>query len=465
MGGNPQASGGSLLACPDVLGEIDAHPRARRQGRRRRPAPHRHRRPRRRVDADRPGHRRRVPARDVQRAVRRGSRRPRRRSPTWSRASTTCARCAPTSRPKRSRDLPRPGRHDPPPRPRVRGRADRRALRPHRAVQPGVRHARVVAGRRRQHPHRQLRPSRRADVRQARRRGRWPRCRLRPRRRPCRASAAGARVRGAPEVLGQVPASCLAEEIATPGDGQIKALVHVAGNPVLSVARRRRGSTTALPELECMISVDNWLNETTRHAHVILPGLSPLEQPHYDELLWGWAVRSGGNWSATGLPAAGRPPARVGDPRPARRGCAPGGTNADVDVDGARRRLFAALCRSQGRRRRPTIAALRRRRGPERIARPARSAPAVGRPLRRGARRPDARARSRRSRTASTSARWCPASARSSARPTGKIELAPDVHRRRRPASARHAIDRSRRRPPCSSAAATCARTTRGCTT
>jgi anaerobic selenocysteine-containing dehydrogenase len=46
-----------------------------------------------------------------------------------------------------------------------------------------------------------------------------------------------------------------------------------------------------------MISVDNWLNETTRHADVILPGLSPLEQPHYDELIWSWAVRNAGNFS------------------------------------------------------------------------------------------------------------------------------------------------------------------------
>ena len=82
MGGNPQASQGSLLACPDVLGEIDG---IRARGGKvvvDRPAPHRHRRPRRRVGADPARHRRRVPARDVQRAVRRGARRPRRRSPT-----------------------------------------------------------------------------------------------------------------------------------------------------------------------------------------------------------------------------------------------------------------------------------------------------------------------------------------------------------------------------------------------
>jgi anaerobic selenocysteine-containing dehydrogenase len=104
------------------------------------------------------------------------------------------------------------------------------------------------------------------------------------------------RVRGAPEVLGQVPVSCLAEEIATPGDGQIKALITVAGNPAVSAPDAGK-LQAALPQLEAMISIDNWMNETTRHAHVILPGLSPLEQPHFDDLLWAFAVRSAGKWS------------------------------------------------------------------------------------------------------------------------------------------------------------------------
>src|SRR5262249_32116063 len=103
------------------------------------------------------------------------------------------------------------------------------------------------------------------------------------------------RVRGAPEVLGQVPISCLAEEIATPGTGQIKALITIAGNPVLSAPDAAK-LDAALPALECMISLDNWLNETTRHAHVILPGSSVLEQPHYDELIWSWAVRNAGKY-------------------------------------------------------------------------------------------------------------------------------------------------------------------------
>jgi len=115
------------------------------------------------------------------------------------------------------------------------------------------------------------------------------------------------RVRGAPEVLGQVPVSCMAEEIATPGEGQIHALVCIAGNPVLSAPDSQK-LDAALPELSCMVAVDNYLNETTRHADVILPGLSPLEQPHYDELIWNWAIRNAGKYSpALFEPEAGRP--------------------------------------------------------------------------------------------------------------------------------------------------------------
>ena len=115
------------------------------------------------------------------------------------------------------------------------------------------------------------------------------------------------RVRRAPEVLGQYPMGCLAEEITTPGDGQIRALITVAGNPVLSAPD---GATldAALARLDCMISVDNYLNETTRHADVILPGLSVLEQPHYDEMIWGWAVRNAAKHSETVFaPEPGRP--------------------------------------------------------------------------------------------------------------------------------------------------------------
>ena len=116
------------------------------------------------------------------------------------------------------------------------------------------------------------------------------------------------RVRGAPEVLGQYPVSCLAEEISTPGDGQIHALLTIAGNPVISAPDAGR-LDDALPLLDAMVSVDNYLNETTRHAHVILPGLSPFEQPHYDELIWSWAVRNAGNYSEAIFPPADGQPA------------------------------------------------------------------------------------------------------------------------------------------------------------
>jgi anaerobic selenocysteine-containing dehydrogenase len=104
------------------------------------------------------------------------------------------------------------------------------------------------------------------------------------------------RVRGAKEVLGQAPVSCLAEEIATPGDGQIKALITVAGNPVLSTPAGDK-LDEVLPQLDAMICVDCWLNETTRHADVILPGQSPLEQPHHDDLILAFAVNSVANYS------------------------------------------------------------------------------------------------------------------------------------------------------------------------
>ena len=90
-----------------------------------------------------------------------------------------------------------------------------------------------------------------------------------------------ARVSGAPEVYGELPITCMAEEMETPGEGQIKALITVASNPVLSSPDGPRLSA-ALDNLEFMVSLDIYLNETTRHADVILPGLSPLEDMHYD---------------------------------------------------------------------------------------------------------------------------------------------------------------------------------------
>ncbi|MEY2861646.1 MAG: hypothetical protein RL392_2104 [Pseudomonadota bacterium] len=90
-----------------------------------------------------------------------------------------------------------------------------------------------------------------------------------------------ARVSGAPEVYGELPITCLSEEIETAGEGQIRALFTVATNPVLSSPDGPR-LAKALDTLDFMVSMDIYLNETTRHADVILPGQSPLEDFHYD---------------------------------------------------------------------------------------------------------------------------------------------------------------------------------------
>jgi anaerobic selenocysteine-containing dehydrogenase len=116
------------------------------------------------------------------------------------------------------------------------------------------------------------------------------------------------RVRGAPEACGELPVSCLAEEIETPGKGQVRALVTIAGNPVLSSPNGAR-LEKALGGLELMVSLDVYVNETTRHATVILPGQSPLEQSHYDLALRQLAVRNVATYSQPVFaPPADHPP-------------------------------------------------------------------------------------------------------------------------------------------------------------
>lgn len=151
------------------------------------------------------------------------------------------------------------------------------------------------------------------------------------------------RVRGVPAVLGQFPASCMAEEIATPGPGQIKGLVTFAANPALSAPDSGK-LAQALPLLECMVSLDNYINETTRHAHVILPSPSFLESAHFDMWSWIFCLTSGGHYSPPVFPPVDRPDhwrivARVG----AIIGGQPG---ADIDAmdDG----YFRALATGRG---------------------------------------------------------------------------------------------------------------------
>jgi anaerobic selenocysteine-containing dehydrogenase len=98
-------------------------------------------------------------------------------------------------------------------------------------------------------------------------------------------------VRGLPEFAGELPAAAMAEEIDAAGDARIRGLLTVAGNPVLSLPNGAR-LAQALGRLDFMVSVDIYLNETTRHAHVILPPVSPLERSNYDLLFNQFSVRN-----------------------------------------------------------------------------------------------------------------------------------------------------------------------------
>lgn len=99
------------------------------------------------------------------------------------------------------------------------------------------------------------------------------------------------RVSGLPEYGGELPVVALAEEVLTPGEGQVRALVTVAGNPVLSTPNGRQ-LDGALAGLEFMLSIDLYINETTRHADLILPSTSALENDHYDSTFNLLAVRN-----------------------------------------------------------------------------------------------------------------------------------------------------------------------------
>jgi anaerobic selenocysteine-containing dehydrogenase len=104
------------------------------------------------------------------------------------------------------------------------------------------------------------------------------------------------RVKKLPEFGGEFPASTMAEEMLTPGDGQIRAFVTVAGNPVLSSPNGGR-LDEAFEGLDFMVSVDYYLNETTRHADVILPPTAGLERSHYDLIFSLFAVRNTAKFS------------------------------------------------------------------------------------------------------------------------------------------------------------------------
>jgi len=181
------------------------------------------------------------------------------------------------------------------------------------------------------------------------------------------------RVRGLPEYFGELPVVCLAEEIETPGDGQIRALVTLAGNPAMSGPNSDRVQK-ALPTLDFMVSVDIYLNETTRHANVILPPEPELARGHYDLALYNLAIRNVANYSP---PLVELEPGDVPEWRSVLRLAGViGGQGAHVDVDAFDDLVVSGLVGKavarpgsnvEGRDTDELMKALATRRGPERI--------------------------------------------------------------------------------------------------
>lgn len=107
-------------------------------------------------------------------------------------------------------------------------------------------------------------------------------------------------VRGLPEFGGELPVSVLAEEMEGPAPA-IRGIITVAGNPVSSTpAGSRLGERLA--GLEAVVAIDPYINETTRHAHVILPPTGPLERDHYDLIFHTLAMRNTARWSPALFP-------------------------------------------------------------------------------------------------------------------------------------------------------------------
>ena len=153
------------------------------------------------------------------------------------------------------------------------------------------------------------------------------------------------RVRGIPEVAAEFPSNTLADEILTPGEGQIRAMVLVAGNPVLTVPQGRRVDQ-ALEALEFCVAVDYYVNESTRHADVILPPTTALEREEFDLVFPAVSVRNHVRWGE-----------QVVSPAPDSR--------SDADI--LREILLRVETETLGRRRARAIDAARRRLLPRRF--------------------------------------------------------------------------------------------------
>jgi anaerobic selenocysteine-containing dehydrogenase len=172
------------------------------------------------------------------------------------------------------------------------------------------------------------------------------------------------RVRGLPELFGELPVVALAEEIETPGEGQVRAFISVGGNPARSTPNSGR-LEKALQTLDFMLAIDIYVNETTRHADVILPAPSPLAKSHYDIVFTQFATRNVANYSAPVFPDADAIPPEW--TTLLRLTGVLAGQGPDVDVDALDRMVAATLAQQQGRDPAEALAEVEPRRGPERI--------------------------------------------------------------------------------------------------
>lgn len=109
------------------------------------------------------------------------------------------------------------------------------------------------------------------------------------------------RVRGLPEFNGELPVATLAEEISTAGEGQIKGMLLMAGNPVLSTPNGEQ-LDRAFKDLDLLVAIDFYINESSRHADFILPPVSPLEREHYDVIFNVLAVRNNARYAKALFP-------------------------------------------------------------------------------------------------------------------------------------------------------------------
>ncbi len=181
------------------------------------------------------------------------------------------------------------------------------------------------------------------------------------------------RVRGLPEAYGELPVATMAEEIDTPGEGQVRALITIAGNPALSTPNSGR-LAAALDGLDFLVCLDVYVNETSRHADVILPGPTPLRHSHYDLAFYQLSVRNVANYTPAVLEAEPGTPEEW-ETLLALTGIVTGqGAHADVDaidrfvaVQTARREVAMHQGPLAGREAEELVDAVGDRRGPERL--------------------------------------------------------------------------------------------------